>query len=348
MNGPKRIGLSSAGFLIGTILAAATLTATAANLVAHYPVDSFYYQGGGSTGVPFTPNTAPGSTWGDAQLNYSGGLLYGAEFADALFDSGYKQLMQSGARITFGTMDPFAATGSFTYALWVWDPFSTTPSLQTMLLSKQQANIDHYFRIILRSGNANTNQDDVQIGAYYGATGAGNFQDRMTGAFTNVVADPSLRWVHIAVTATKSGDTATWKVYADGKPLPFAANTTILDASRAAIPMTCGVTAGNQPQAYPNLIVDDIRFYDAALTAEEIQALPGVTPVTASIGLDNRTVTVSWNSCSGNHYQVQRTTDLSSLSWTDVGGPVTATSATSSTSEAQETVPTYYRVRMLP
>jgi len=348
MNRTKKIALRAAGFFAGAVLAATTLPGTAANLVAHYPLDSYYYVGGGSSGVPKTPNTAPGSTWGDAQLNYSSQTLWGGEFTNAFFGNGFKETNQAAAKIEFGTMDPFAATGSFTYALWVWDPFTTTPNLQTMLLSKQQANTDHYFRIILRSGNASTNQDDMQISAYSGTTGSGTLQQRNTSAFTNVVSDPSLRWVHIAVTATKSGDTATWQVYADGQQVPFAVNTTLLDASRAGIAMTCGVTAGNQAQAYPNLIVDDIRFYDGVLTADEIRAIPGVTPVSASIGVTNGVVTVSWNSFIGNRYQLKKTTDLNSLSWTDVGSPVTATATTSSASEAQGADPTYYRVQVLP
>jgi hypothetical protein len=347
MNRINKSALKAVGFFVGAIMATATLRATAANLVAHYPLDSFYYQGGGSSGMPYTTNTAPGSTWGNAQLNYSGLQLYGGEFTNAVFGSGFKETNTTAPRITFGTVDPFAATGAFTYALWVWDPFTSTPNLQSMLLSKQLANTDHYFRIILRSSNfqSNTNLDTLQIGAYYGVSGSGTNQARDTGAIS---PDPSQRWVHIAVTATKSGDTATWQVYADGQLLSMANNTTLLDATRADIAMTLGVTAGNQAQGYPNVIVDDIRFYDGVLTAEEIRAIPGVTPVSASIVVMNGVVTVSWNSFVGNSYQLRKTTDLTSLSWTDVGSAVTATSTTTSASEAQGADPTYYRVEVLP
>jgi hypothetical protein len=347
MNRTKEKARKAAGFFAAAIIAVTTLPATAANLVAYYPLDSFYYQGGGSQGVPYTPNTAPGSTWGDAKLNYSGLLLWGGEFTNAFFGNGFKETNQVAAKIEFGTMDPFAATGSFTYALWVWDPFTTTPNLQSMLLSKQQANNNHYFRIILRSSNfsSNTNLDTMQIGAYNGVTGSGTFQDRDTGAIS---PDPSTRWVHIALTGSKSGDTATWQVYADGQLLSMANNTTVLDASRAGIAMTCGVTAGNQAQAYPNLIVDDIRFYDGVLTAEQIRAIPGVTPVSASISVASGLVTVTWNSIIGNRYQLKKTTDLAGSSWTDVGSLVTATSTTTSANETQGADPTYYRVQVLP
>ena len=147
MNRTNKKALNAMGFFVGAILAATTLPATAANLVAYYPLDSFYYQGG----VPKTPNTAPGSTWGDAQFDVNEQMLYGGYFTNAFFGNGFMETNTTAGRITFGTMDPFAATGSFTYALWVWDPFTTTPGLQSMLLSKQQANNNHYFRIILRS-----------------------------------------------------------------------------------------------------------------------------------------------------------------------------------------------------
>jgi hypothetical protein len=143
-----------------------------------------------------------------------------------------------------------------------------------MLLSKQQANNNHYFRVILRSGATGGINDDMQIGAYNGTTGSGTSQDRTTGTFVAAgLSDPSARWVHIAVAGTKSGSTATWQVYADGVPLTMANNTTLLDATRAAQAMTIGVTAGNQAQAYPNLMVDDVRFYDGVLSQAEIVAL---------------------------------------------------------------------------
>jgi len=245
------------GFFLGAMLATAPLPAAAANLLAYYPLDSYYTSGG----VPYTPNLVAG--WGDAALQYSGGALYNGTISPGLIGNCYEETGTM-ARISFGGMDPFAATGSFTYALWVYDPFTTPSTSQTMLLSKQLANNNHYFRVILRAS------DDMQIGAYNGTTGSGTFQDRNTSAIS---PDPSARWTHIAVTGSKVGSTATWQVYADGQLLTMVNDTTILDATRAAIGMNLGQTAGGQNQGYPGVKVDDIRFYDGVLSQAEILTL---------------------------------------------------------------------------
>lgn len=245
------------GLFAATAIAVTILPAGAQNLIAHYPLDSYYMLGG----VPYTPNVAPSSPWGDATLQYSSGALYHGTISPGLIGNCYEETGNQ-ARISFGTMDPFALSGSFTYALWVYAPVGLSP--QTMLLSKQLANNNHYFRIILRSS------DDMQIGAYNGPTGSGVFQDRNTSVIT---PDPNGRWTHIAVTGSLSGSTATWQVYADGSPLTMAVNTTILDASRASIGMTLGMTAGGQLQGYPGVKVDDIRFYDGVLSQAQILSI---------------------------------------------------------------------------
>jgi hypothetical protein len=171
-------------------------------------------------------------------------------------------------------------------------------------------------------------------------------------SITNVAPDPREKWTHFAFTASLSGSTATWGVFVNGQPLGFVGglNTATLDASRAGIRMRLGVTAGSQPQGYPNFIHDDIRFYNGVLTAEEIRAIVTavIPPLTASIEVANDTVTVSWASFPTYRYQVKKTSDLASPTWTEVGGPVTATAFTSFVSEPLEEGPNFYRVEVLP
>jgi hypothetical protein len=254
--------------LLAAAVAAVAMPATAANLLAHYPLDSYYISGG----VPYTPNLVAG--WGDAIVNYSGGLPFQSTFLSTGVIGGSWQENGAAASLRFGTVDPFAATGSFTYALWVYDPFTTTANQQTFLLSKQQANNNHYFRAVLRSG-ATPSTDDMQIGAYNGTTGSGTFQDRTTGSFLAAGAgDPSTNWVHIAITGSKVGTTATWQIYANGLPLSFpGGNTTTLDPSRANQLMTAGAFATQVAQGYIGTQLDDIRFYDGVLSQSEIMTL---------------------------------------------------------------------------
>jgi len=254
--------------LLAAAVAAVAMPATAANLLAYYPLDSYYTL----SGVPRTPNMVAG--WGDAIVNYSGNVPFQSTFLGTGKIGGSWEENGAAASLRFGTMDPFSYTGSFTYALWVYDPFSTTINQQTFLLSKQQANNNHYFRAILRSG-ATPSTDDMQIGAYNGITGSGTFQDRTTGSFLAAGAgDPSTNWVHIAVTGSKVGTTATWQIYANGMPLSFpGGNTTTLDASRANQLMTAGAFATQVAQGYPGVKLDEIRFYDGVLSQSEILTL---------------------------------------------------------------------------
>lgn len=275
-----KISKAFLGFTAATALLGAITTATAANLVAQYPVDGYYLSGG----IPYTTNVVPSSPLPVGQMNYSGGDLYGGSFVPAVIDDGYKHDITGQSYINFGTANPFSWTGSFTYALWVYNPFPAggpVQGLQTMVLSKQQANNNHYFRFIIRDNNT------IQIGAYNGTTGSGTFQDRNTLAITSVVADPKERWTHFAFTAELVGGVATWGVYVDGQPLGFAGglNTATLDASRAAQGMRLGVTAGNQAQGYIGFIHDDIRFYDGVLTQQEILSIIPEPSVITLLGL---------------------------------------------------------------
>lgn len=345
MNRTNKPALRAIGLIVGAISATASLPATAANLVAHYPVDDYFQLGI----VPFTTNFVAGSPLPNGQMNYSDGALYGGSFVPALFGNGYRHTIQNQSFIDFGTADPFSWTGSFTYMLWVYNPFPAAgpvQNLQTMVLSKQLANQDHYFRFIIRDNNT------IQIGAYYGPTGSGTFQDRNTLSITNVAPDPREKWTHFAFTGSLSGNTATWGVYVNGQPLGFVGglNTATLDSSRAGIRMRLGATAGNQPQGYPNFIHDDIRFYDGVLTAEEIRAIvaAAIPPLTAAVTIAENTVTISWASFPSYRYQVKKTSDLASATWTNVGGPVTATAFSSSISEPLEEGSAYYRVEVLP
>jgi len=244
--------------LLAAAVAAVAMPATAANLLAHYPLDSYYTL----SGVPRTPNMVAG--WGDAIVNYSGGVPYQSTFLGTGKIGGSWEENGAAASLRFGNMDPFSYTGSFTYALWVYDPFSTTINQQTFLLSKQNANTSHYFRAVLRSG-ATPSTDDMQIGAYSGA-----LQDR---AATGFATDPSQRWVHIAVTGSKVGSTATWQVYADGIPLTMPNNTTTLNSSFAGQLMTAGAFSTQVAQGYPGVQLDEIRFYDGVLSQSEILTL---------------------------------------------------------------------------
>ena len=71
-------------------------------------------------------------------------------------------------------------------------------------------------------------------------------------------------------------------------------------------------------------------------------------PAIYSITATNGTVTIAWHSMIGATYQLLRTVSLPNPSWTDVGGPVTATATETSVREPQGVDSAFYCVRVLP
>lgn len=255
--------MKKTALLAAAILAVFTISATAANLVAHYPVDSFYNTG--TYGVPGnvtrTVNSVAG--WGDGTLNYSGGALYQNDiYTPGQVGAGAFRELGTAARLTLSTADPFAATGSFTYALWMHTPANFTGGAQTFILSKFNANtaagLD--FKLMLRP-------TDLQLMTYNGT------------AVATVQTTPTMTsgngWNHYAITATKSGSTVTWGVYENGSPITFngGVNSAGISSSANGLGMTIGQSIGTAAFGFNGVMADDIRFYDGVLSQSEILTL---------------------------------------------------------------------------
>ena len=76
-----------------------------------------------------------------------------------------------------------------------------------------------------------------------------------------------------------------------------------------------------------NGLIEDLRFYDRALSADEIQSLYFWSYPTLSISmgaLPGESV-ISWNSINERFYQPQYVSDLNGESWNNFGSPVMAT-----------------------
>jgi hypothetical protein len=75
-----------------------------------------------------------------------------------------------------------------------------------------------------------------------------------------------------------------------------------------------------------------------------------VLPLTVqSVTQTNGMITFNWSSIIGNVYQLQYSTDLSSTNWIDLGGPITATDVSVSSSDVIGTdSQRFYRVALLP
>jgi hypothetical protein len=282
MNGKYKIALPAVGFFAAAVLAFTATQASAANLLAYYPLDSFWYSGG-SSGIPYTQNSAPGSTWGNASLDYSGGLLYGntIDSAGGVLDGCYRQDGTIGGtgtgagRITFGAWDPLAAaTSSFTYALWMYTPVGFSGNGQ-FILSKFAANsaTGLEFKLLFRPTG------DFQLMTWGGS--AVNTEQ------TVAAANAQGQWNHIAVTASKASGQVTWGMYLNGNPLGWASGFDgigNISGSAGGQAMNLGMPNFANLNFAPNGVkADEIYFYDGILSQSEIQGLITMVPEPSAI-----------------------------------------------------------------
>lgn len=215
--------------------------------MAYYPLD-------GVVNVSQTPNLVPG--WGNATLPTSGGSISGYISVQPGVVGNGLRLDANTSYIQSGTMDPFTYAGNdaFTVMFWVWTPNSFPNGSFGFLVNKQQQGVATYFRTLIR------NTDDIQIGVT---------PDRQTSVIS---PDPSGRWMHVAITGTKSGTTATWQVYVDGVEVlaPSASSTTTLASSAAGYALRFGAAANGGTQAATSMRIDEYYFYNTVLTAAQI------------------------------------------------------------------------------
>jgi hypothetical protein len=255
--------------LAAGMLAVIALPAAAATLVAYYPVDFFYNTGtyGVPGNIPKTPNTVVG--YGDATLQYNNGALYQNQINPSGYIGGaFEQLAGGQGRLSFGSWSPFTATGSFTYALWMYTPAGfPSGSVGEFLLSKFSANTlaGCEFKMLLRATDLQfitINTSGAQVTA-------------QTALLNTVGATTAGAWNHFAVTASKSGGSVTWGAYVNGNPLGFVTSATQqISSSASGVAMSLGMPAfSNLNFAPAGVMADDIRFYDGVLSPTEVMAL---------------------------------------------------------------------------
>jgi subtilase family serine protease len=82
---------------------------------------------------------------------------------------------------------------------------------------------------------------------------------------------------------------------------------------------------------------------------DDVSVTPIPPPVFQSAASTNGTITLTWAAVAGVAYQLQYTTNLSLLNWSNLGAPITATSGAIATSDVQPADPQrFYRVLVAP
>ncbi|MHB8522264.1 MAG: LamG-like jellyroll fold domain-containing protein [Limisphaerales bacterium] len=111
-----------------------------------------------------------------------------------------------------------------------------------------------------------------------------------------------------------------------------------------------GVSPNGTPQNSYRGLVDDVRVYFSALSADAVQTIYLDTlPPALSISLSPPTVQLSWNSRPTKMYQLQSSTNLAAANpWIPVGTPVQGNGVTNSTTAPYTGQSTFYRLSVAP
>jgi hypothetical protein len=82
---------------------------------------------------------------------------------------------------------------------------------------------------------------------------------------------------------------------------------------------------------------------------DDVSVTPLPPPVFQSAAVAGGSLTLTWSAVTGVTYQLQYTTNLSLLNWTNLGAPITAGSSAIATSDANVAQPQrFYRVVLTP
>jgi formylglycine-generating enzyme required for sulfatase activity len=139
---------------------------------------------------------------------------------------------------------------------------------------------------------------------------------------TSGVAD--FNWHHYTVTATNGA--ANPSLYIDGvlRPIEWSEGAAALNLFPSSRALHLGAQLSPGWNYYGNNVLDDVRIYNRELGAAEISALyQGPPQPRLQIELTSlSSVTLRWASVAGKLYQLQSTTNLSSVTWDSEGSPV--------------------------
>jgi hypothetical protein len=87
---------------------------------------------------------------------------------------------------------------------------------------------------------------------------------------------------------------------------------------------------------------------NGAFALDDISVAAIAMPAFQSVLLTNNVITLTWTTSASQQYKIQYKTALTQAGWNDLGSPITATGATTSTTDSLTNSQRYYRVVWLP
>jgi uncharacterized repeat protein (TIGR01451 family) len=276
-----------------------------------------------------------GTTAGDGSGNGNTGTLSGATWTTAGKYGNALSFNGTSSRLTIADASSLDLTNAMTLEAWVQP--SVTLSGWRSIVTKD---VDRYY--LMASSNP---QNRPAVGGTFGTTNQNVFGTASLAVNT---------WIHVAATYERT----TIRLYVNGVQVASGAQTAAISTSNSAL--TIGADSYGE---YFNGLIDEVRIYNRALTAAEIQA-DMATPLGGSAGLDttppsapsNLTATptsasqiqLSWSASNDNvavtTYAIERCQGAGCNSFTQVL-TVTAPQVTFIDSGLTATTPYSYRVR---
>jgi hypothetical protein len=167
-------------------------------------------------------------------------------------------------------------------------------------------------------------------------------------ASTNLLNVDLGRWIHFAQTFRSSGGSTDYNFFVDGRAVQsYRFNYSFRIRYDRNMPVQIGALTSFSNSRFRG-IADDVRFYNRALSADEVLLLYSTesVPPTPSLSVEVIRVRVKLGLTPGLRYLLESSTDL--IAWTQTGPPFVS----SSSEEAQEFEVTdgsrYFRVTQVP
>lgn len=141
-------------------------------------------------------------------------------------------------------------------------------------------------------------------------------------------------------------------LYVDGR---LAAWTTFASATPVLGLNDFWIGGDPDPRAFGffNGTIDEVAVFPEALTANQILWLfstgfPATQLQVSQSSANTGALSLAWPAIPGQPYAVQYTEDLSQTTWSDLGGPVSATNSSITVSDVRTNASRFYRVVLLP
>lgn len=248
------------GCFAAAALAASTLSASA-NLLAYYPCDDVFSSGG------WNYTSQVGGTWGNALVAQSGGVPYMSVVNDPVRGN-VLQMGATWAYLNLGAVNPLTPSGEFTASLWVNHNESGGAAFSPLIMKRGSAFSATFWQFTTTDGTAALRIEDDNQSAQ-AANGTALYNTWVNYAFSGKIADPVNFPNRMSVELFVNGQSVKTGVLD-------------LDPNDANQPIIIGNTYTDKTHAQVGARYDDIRFYDVALTAEQIQ---GIIPEPSTIAM---------------------------------------------------------------